>query len=319
MQSASSPLVAKVRSASRELVREFGFLNRTVAGTDLPASAVHAIVEIGAAGRLSAKDLSAKLLLEKSTISRLVKSLVDRGELREVRAEQDGRSKFLHLTGQGAATLAAITRYAERQVVSALALLPDRSRQDVLTGLETYSAALKASRLSGEAAPRDRRTVIKEGYVPGLIGRIVEMHAAYYSKLAGFGAEFETEMAGDLADLVARLENSVNAIWRAERDDRIIGSIAIDGESLGNGCALLRFFLVADACRGTGLGTSLIEKAMAFCDAQGFRETRLWTFKGLDAARKLYEAHGFSLAEEHTNDEWGSEILMQRLVRPQSR
>ena len=166
---------------------------------------------------------------------------------------------------------------------------------------------------------RDRRTVIKEGYVPCLIGRIVEMHGAYYSKLVGFGAKFETEMASDLSDLAARLENPVNAIWRAERDGRIVGSIAIDGESLGDGCALLRFFLVADECRGAGLGKSLIEKAMAFCDAQGFRATHLWTFKGLDAARKLYEAHGFSLAEAHTNDEWGSEILMQRLVRPQRR
>ncbi|MGI9385006.1 MAG: MarR family winged helix-turn-helix transcriptional regulator, partial [Methyloligellaceae bacterium] len=172
MQTASSALVTKVRSASRELVREFGFMNKTVAGTDLPLSAVHTIVEIGATGRLSAKALSEKLLLEKSTISRLVKSLVDRGELREVRAEDDGRSKYLHLTNQGAATLDAIARFAERQVGSALAPLTDRSRQEVLTGLETYSAALKASRISSDPAVHRRRAVIKEGYVPGLIGRI---------------------------------------------------------------------------------------------------------------------------------------------------
>ncbi|MCG8558593.1 MAG: helix-turn-helix domain-containing GNAT family N-acetyltransferase [Hyphomicrobiales bacterium] len=316
MQRASTDMVTKVRSASRALVREFGFMGKTVAGTDLPPSAVHAIVEIGAAGRLSAKDLSAKLLLEKSTVSRLVKSLVERGELREARAADDGRSKHLHLTHRGAATLDAITAFAERQVGSALAPLPDRCRQQVLTGLETYTAALKASRTCGDPALGRPQATIEDGYVPGLIGRMVEMHAHYYNARVGFGASFETETAGDMVDLVERLESPVNEIWTARLDGHIVGSIAIDGDGLGDGRALLRFFLVSDDCRGTGLGKALIERAMAFCDAHGFRETHLWTFRGLDAALGLYDAHGFTIAEEHVDETWGSKIQKLRLVRP---
>lgn len=77
MQHKISPLVSDIRAASRSLVREFGLMNRTVAGTDLSASAVHAIIEIGKAGGLSSRDLCGKLLLEKSTVSRLVKPLSD--------------------------------------------------------------------------------------------------------------------------------------------------------------------------------------------------------------------------------------------------
>jgi hypothetical protein len=35
----------------------------------------------------------------------------------------------------------------------------------------------------------------------------------------------------------------------------------------------------------------------------------------LDAARKLYQSHGFELAEEYYGDQWGKRILEQKFVR----
>ena len=35
------------------------------------------------------------------------------------------------------------------------------------------------------------RPSISEGYVPGCIGRIAQLHAAYYAQTSGFGVEFE--------------------------------------------------------------------------------------------------------------------------------
>ncbi len=316
MWRASSASVEKIRLASREIVRELGFMNRTLAGTDLSPSAVHAVLEIGASGGLSAKDLAEKLILEKSTVSRLVRSLVDRGQVRERRAEADGRRKDLLLTRRGEKTLASITDFAERQVAAALAPLPEGSRREVLAGLETYASALKSSRLSGTGAMPDRSVAIAQGYVPGLIGRIVEMHAAYYSRQVGFGAAFETKVVGGLSEFVTRLGKPENAIWRAEWGGQIVGGVAIDGEDLGEGRAHLRWFIVDDGLRGAGVGKALICAAMAFCDARGFRETHLWTFEGLDAARHLYEKHGFVLAEEYRGDQWGKVVLEQKFVRP---
>lgn len=316
MHGVSSSLISKVRAASREMVRELGFMNRTIAGTDLSASAVHAIVEIGAAGRLSAKVLSEILLLEKSTVSRLVKSLVEKGELCEVRSEEDARSKYLHLTGRGENTLAAITTFAEQQVAAAIAPLGRQSRQRVLKGLEINAAALRASRMSGPVAPQDRAVSIKEGYSPALIGRIVEMHATYYSRMVGFGAAFEAKVAGDLAEFLTRREKPENAIWYAEKERRIVAGIAIDGGDLGDGIAHLRWFIVNDGLRGAGIGKALMRKAMKFCDDHGFHETHLWTFDGLDAARRLYENNGFSLVDEYRGDQWVTEVLEQKFVRP---
>ncbi|NNF78437.1 MAG: GNAT family N-acetyltransferase, partial [Rhizobiales bacterium] len=78
----------------------------------------------------------------------------------------------------------------------------------------------------------------------------------------------------------------------------------------------LRWFIVSDALRGTGVGRTLLGEALNFCDRQGFKETHLWTFKGLDAARRLYEANGFVLADEYWGDQWGKKVREQRFARP---
>ena len=291
-------------------------MNRTLAGTDLSASAVHAIVEIGAAGRLSSKDLSEKLLLEKSTVSRLVRSLIERGEVRESRSPSDARRKELDLTRQGRRTLAAITSFAEGRVEAAVAPLEATVRREILNGLVSYSAALRHGRICHEFDGCNPGVNIKEGYVPGIVARIVEMHMAYYTATVGFGVAFEARVAGDLAEFIRRRENSRNGLWYAERNGRIVGSVAIDGEDLGEGRAHLRWFIVDDGLRGAGVGRALLRQALRFCDDQAFSEIHLWTFQGLDAARRLYEKNGFRLTEEYHGDQWGSEVLEQKFVRP---
>jgi GNAT superfamily N-acetyltransferase len=154
------------------------------------------------------------------------------------------------------------------------------------------------------------------GYRPGIIGGITLVHALYYARASGFGQRFESVVAGGLADFCDRLTNPRNAIWAAMQGDDIVGSIAIDGEDLGANVAHLRWFIMDDRARGTGVGRRLLSTALAFADANGFAETHLWTFKGLSAARHLYESQGFACVEERPGNQWGSEVIEQRFVRP---
>jgi len=156
---------------------------------------------------------------------------------------------------------------------------------------------------------------VVEGYRPGLIGQIVTLHAQYYGQWAGFGHAFEGKVATELAEFTTRLDRPFNGIWHVAHNDRVIGSIAIDGEDLGDGCAHLRWFIVDPACRGTGYGKRLMESALDFVDWQGFAETRLWTLKGLDAARALYERAGFVLTREYEGGQWGKRIVEQTFTR----
>jgi hypothetical protein len=54
---------------------------------------------------------------------------------------------------------------------------------------------------------------------------------------------------------------------------------------------------------------------MNFCDSQNFAAVQLWTFSGLDAARRLYESFGFRLTKEWQGEQWGSEMLEQQFTR----
>lgn len=63
------------------------------------------------------------------------------------------------------------------------------------------------------------------------------------------------------------------------------------------------------------MGRRLIAEAVAFCDRQGFKSIQLWTFKGLDAARRLYESFGFELVSEEQGDQWGSTVTEQQFTR----
>lgn len=172
---------------------------------------------------------------------------------------------------------------------------------------------LAAGRCATGAAPA---ITIEAGYRVGALARCVEMHARYYSRVVGFGCSFEALVASGLAEFSGRLDRPCNELWLAIRDEQVIGTVAIDGEDMGTGVAHLRWFIVDDDARGCGAGRKLLSAAIEFCERLGFDEIHLWTFQGLDTARHLYEAQGFSLAEERPGRQWGMEVLEQRFVRP---
>lgn len=305
--------IRDIRDASRRLVRELEFMRPTLAGTNLHASAVHAIIEIGRRQDITAADLAGILNLEKSSISRMIRKLIDAGEVAEAVSGRDARSKLLSLTDRGRKTLAEINAFARRQVSHAVGPLSLTARKSISTGLATYARALESQRASPSLSLPE--ISIKSGYQTGLVGRCVEMHASYYAKVAGFGSSFEAQVASGLAEFVSRIDRAENGIWAAVKAGEIVGTVAIDGEDLARRAAHLRWFIVGDGARAAGIGRRLLAEAVSFCDRQGLPEIELWTFAGLDAAKHLYETFGFAIAEERLGAQWGAEVMEQRYVR----
>jgi DNA-binding MarR family transcriptional regulator len=141
-------LIDDIRAASRQMVRELGFMEQTVAATDYPPSAVHAILEIGARGPMTSGQLAEFLHLEKSSVSRMARKLIECGELKELADAEDARIKPLSLTPKGRRTLVAIVDFARRQVSSALERLTETERRTVREGLAIYARALQADRIA---------------------------------------------------------------------------------------------------------------------------------------------------------------------------
>jgi RimJ/RimL family protein N-acetyltransferase len=155
---------------------------------------------------------------------------------------------------------------------------------------------------------------IISGYVPGAIGRIAEMHARYYSEHWGFGKFFEAKVATELSEFINRMDDQKDGLWTVCSNERVLGSIVIDGIKADSEGTHLRWYILSQKLKAKGVGGQLIEKAMQFCRSKHYKSVYLWTFKGLDAARHLYEKNGFKLSHEQKGSQWGTTVIEQKYV-----
>jgi len=307
-------IIDEIRSSSRIMVRELGFMSSTLAATDYSSSAVHSLLELKNRGSLTAVQLGQLLGLEKSSVSRMLLKLIKAGEIKEEQDKNDARLKVIKLTPKGVDTVRKINNYGEMRVIQAIEKLNSSEQLIIAQGLTAYAESLVDCRDNKDLI--DNNTIeIVSGYRAGMIGRIAEMHGTYYYENYNFGPFFEGKVATNLAEFSNRLYKDSNNIWLAIKNNKIVGSVAIDGEDLGNNEAHLRWFILSDDCRGQGIGKKLLKEAMNFCDQKQFSAVQLWTFSGLSAARKLYETFGFKLTNEWEGDQWGKTMLEQQFTR----
>src|SRR5712691_4452803 len=60
------------------------------------------------------------------------------------------------------------------------------------------------------------------GYMPGSIGRMVELHGRYYARDWRFGPYFEAKIANEIEELLARLDPKRDGFWIAAEEDEIV-------------------------------------------------------------------------------------------------
>ena len=166
--------------------------------------------------------------------------------------------------------------------------------------------------MSGPARP----PVLHRGWRPGLLGDVVSLHGRYYAEAWGFGPYFEAKVARGMADFSARYDPARDLILSTHDGARTTGSITVDGSDPepAEGLLHLRWFILDASTRGRGIGRALLEESLAFARASGRDGIYLWTFAGLDAARRLYDGAGFRLVEEHAGETWGTRVTEQRFV-----
>lgn len=312
-QKLATSRIDTLRSAARHIVRELGFMQTGLAGTELSPSAVHTLIELGYGTVTTASGLGALLHLEKSSISRLVRKLESEGLIAVCPNPKDKRYRILALTPDGQSLLGEIEGFARRQLRSALDVLADDDVAQIETGLALFASALGIERQSTLTA--HSAIEVHQGYRSGVIGSVAHLHATFYSQNYDFGAVFERKVATEMSEFMARIEKPMNTTFSAYLGAELLGSVSLDGEDLGVGVSHLRWFIVAPGAQGMGVGNLLLERATSFADQNAFGHTRLWTFKGLDAARHLYEKHGFVLAHEAPGIQWGEEVIEQEFVR----
>jgi putative acetyltransferase len=283
--------VLPLRSASRELVRELGFLRDKEAATSLSHSLCHALVELDARGAVAQSDLSVLLRLDKSTTSRLVTELVRRRWARARASQGDARARVLSLSASGRAKVQLVHREANARVEQALALLRADERATVLRGMELYARALERSRRRAAYTirpirPGDRaavarliRTVMPEfgAKGPGFAindPEVDDMFGAYQAKRSGY---FVVTRRGSRA-----------------REELVVGGGGFAPLAGGDRatCELRKMYFMPEL-RGLGLGQDLLETCLAGARRARFTRMYLETLAAMSQARALYERNGF--------------------------
>jgi ribosomal protein S18 acetylase RimI-like enzyme len=143
----------------------------------------------------------------------------------------------------------------------------------------------------------------------GDIGYLTYLHGILYRAEYNYGLSFEGYVAAGLHEFVMNYDPARSRVWVCEYDNKMVGFLALmdRGEA-----AQLRYFLIAPAFRGLGLGRKLLDQYMAFLRQCQYRSTYLWTTEEQVAAIKLYQRYGFRLSEEKASTAFGKPLVEQR-------
>ncbi len=154
------------------------------------------------------------------------------------------------------------------------------------------------------------------GYRPGGLATLCALQSAYYAMDWGFDHRYEAVVAASISEFLQRYDPTRDFVQLVRHNGDIKGGIVID--SLDGTTGQLHWFILSADLRGSGSGRQLMANAMTFVENGPFRRLFLTTFEGLEAARHLYQSHGFQLTETQQNDTWGRRVLEQRFdwIRP---
>lgn len=145
---------------------------------------------------------------------------------------------------------------------------------------------------------------IHQGYEPGLIGRVGELHGRYYAMAWNSGAPFEILIVREFCDFIEGYDPEKDLVLSAHIEGVMAGSISILGRNPGPDGVQLRFFLVDPPCHGLGIGKALLRQALAWCRERGFLNIFLWTVDNLPQSRGLYQEFGFRVVERCPDDRY---------------
>lgn len=138
------------REQIRILERKLGLLNKNCDNKSCQSvtlSQCHTLVEIGRARNISLKDLSSLLLLDMSTTSRTVESLVKKELVERTTSKSDRRSVDIYLTPTGEEVFQDIEKRMNLDFERIFSYVPDTEKQNVLKSLDLIISAFEKDSL----------------------------------------------------------------------------------------------------------------------------------------------------------------------------
>jgi DNA-binding MarR family transcriptional regulator/N-acetylglutamate synthase-like GNAT family acetyltransferase len=294
--------VGEVRRFNRFFTRRIGVLREGLLHGPYSLTEARVLFELARGEDVSASELSQELGLDPGYLSRILIRFERGGLLDRVVSESDGRRRLLRLTAAGEDAFAELDRRSREEVSGMLEGIPERDQRRLLEATRTIEEVLGGYGSTPEP-------FLLRRHESGDMGWVVQRHGALYAGEYGWDERFEALVARIVADFIEGYDPSWERCWIAETGGRNVGCVFVVSES--EEVAKLRLLLVEPEARGAGLGSRLVAECVTFARERGYRKLVLWTNSVLYAARRIYEEHGFELAEEEEHHSFGADLVGQ--------
>ena len=295
--------VAEIRSFNRQYTKWVGALDRHHLGSDYSLVEVRVLYEIANHPNILARDIADQLELDAGYLSRILARFDRAGLIDRKTSVKDGRAVTLSLSVKGRNLFSELDKLAAERMSNAIAGLDEGQRARLTSAMGVVGQLINGPRstASGEVVLREPRA--------GDYGWAVERHGVIYDAEFGWGPGFEGLVAELFGKFAQKHNPARERCWIAELNGERVGCVFVVEREPE--VAQLRCLLVEPKARGHGVGSKLVNACVEFARSAGYRQMMLWTNKGLDSARKIYEAVGFRLVEEKAHRDFGPELIGQ--------
>lgn len=293
--------VSEIRAFNRFYTRQIGALDEHIGRSRFSLPEARLLYEIAQRGHTTGAELSRALGVDPAYVSRLLQKFLGEELLLLSPSASDRRSNQIALSGDGDKAFAELDDASEAAVAELLTPLQPSQRAALVAAMRSIRIMLGDA---VEAAP-----LVLRPHRVGELGWLVHRQALIYNEQYGWSIEFEALIAGLYRDFELAPAAPPRALWIAERQGTIVGSVFVTPSAGHEGSAQLRMLYVEPEARGFGIGRLLVDQVIRFARQSNYRSVRLWTQSVLVSARKIYAAAGFQLVESADHHSFGHDLV----------
>lgn len=285
-----------VRQFNRFYTVHLGLLRGRYLDTDYSLSESRMMYELSQSPGCTANHLRTKLGLDAGYMSRMVRSLTERGLVEGVRSAQDKRATLLSLTANGQAVIADINHRASSETVRMLDQLGEAQRAELLAAMSKVREILSppSTHLVRATAAQldDARHLLYEYF--DVIGVVLR---------------------DDDDAIRAFLDDANSAMWIAYVDGAPAGCVAMRplADIAGGGAVECKRLYVSDRYRRRGLSQALMRALEDHAAQAGHTAVYLDTKDDLHAAIRLYDQLGYERCERYNDNPQATIFMRKRL------
>lgn len=315
MNDLSSEAINQLRHNARSVVRELGLLNDAYYEIGVTLAERHLLIELNGSSLPTMGEIADRLLIDKSTMSRLISKAIKKGYVKCMTDDKDKRKRFLQLSEKGKQVLHAFEPIAFNQTKEALLKLTSEEIRTVYQGVALYAKGLRNSRLETKVdmaylspSKSDHRKIenlgeiferLKQmGYTLRLFDRKDEAGLyEIFREVVDSGSQFPYECSS-FEEFQRQFFTPKGQVYVCHTlDGNIIGGFYLRANFSGRSSHIANAaYMMRGSYRGKGVGSLLIKASLHLAKGLGLQAMQFnMVLSQNKLAVQLYERLGFTI------------------------